>query len=255
MLIVVSPAKKLNMEPAKDVLPTEPVFAEQARELAAVADKLSLDELQKLMGLSPSLAQLNAERFGAFGKQQKKPAALAFAGDTYQGLEAASFDPHEMVWAQDHLRILSGSTVFCDRSMQLNLTGLKWEAGCITKRVPRSMPTGVLNWRTPSINRRRRLALLRSSIVHRRSISALSIRGALEIPVISPVFKERKNGKEKIVSFFAKKARGAMARFVVQHRITTPSGLMDFTGGGYEFQPCQSDTQKMVFVRDYPVTA
>ena len=96
------------MEPAKGVLATEPVFGEQARELAAVADKLSLDELQKLMGLSPSLAQLNAERFGAFGKQQKKPAALAFAGETYQGLEAASFDPDELVWAQDHLRILSG---------------------------------------------------------------------------------------------------------------------------------------------------
>ena len=154
------------MEPAKNVLPTEPVFAEQARELAAVAGKLSLDELQKLMGLSPSLAHLNAQRFGAFGKQRKKPAALAFAGDTYRGLDAASLDPHEMAWAQDHLRILSGFTVCCDRSTQLSLTGLKWEAGCITKRVTRSMPIGVVNWRTPSINRRRRLAPPRSSIVH-----------------------------------------------------------------------------------------
>jgi cytoplasmic iron level regulating protein YaaA (DUF328/UPF0246 family) len=78
---------------------------------------------------------------------------------------------------------------------------------------------------------------------------------ALTIPVMTPMFKERKDGREKIVSFFAKKARGAMARFVIQQMVTTPEGLTDFTSGGYEFQPDQSDAQTMVFVRDYPVAA
>ena len=72
---------------------------------------------------------------------------------------------------------------------------------------------------------------------------------------MTPMFKERKHGKEKIVSFFAKKARGAMARFVIQHRVTTSEGLAGFTSGGYEFQPDRSDAQTMVFVRDYPVAA
>lgn len=108
MLVVVSPAKKLNMEPVEGVTVTEPAFARHAEELAGVARALSVAELQKLMSLSVNLAQLNAERFAAFGSQETKAAALAFAGDTYQGLEAGSLDLDEMAWAQQHLRILSG---------------------------------------------------------------------------------------------------------------------------------------------------
>ena len=77
----------------------------------------------------------------------------------------------------------------------------------------------------------------------------------LSVPLITPVFMERKDGKEKIVSFFAKKARGAMARFVIQNQVSTPEELVDFSTGGYAFQPDQSNSQKMVFVRDYPVAA
>ena len=108
MLVVVSPAKKLDMQPVDGLKSTEPAFSRNAVELAAIARDLSLDDLQSLMGLSTNLAQLNADRFAAFGSQDRKAAALAFAGDTYQGLEATSLDPDEMVWAQNHLRILSG---------------------------------------------------------------------------------------------------------------------------------------------------
>lgn len=255
MLIVVSPAKKLDMEPAKEVLPTEPVFAEQARELAAVADKLSLDELQKLMGLSRSLAHLNAQRFGAFGKQQKKPAALAFAGDTYQGLDAASLDPHEMAWAQDHLRILSGlygvlRPLDAIEPYRLEMgSRLHNEKGKTLYAYWGSELADALNKQAATTG-----AAALVNCASQEYFGAVD-KNTLKIPVISPVFKERKNGKEKIVSFFAKRARGAMARFAIQHRITTPSGLMDFKSGGYEFQPCQSDAQKMVFVRDDPVMA
>ena len=255
MLIVVSPAKKLNMEPAEGVLATEPVFAQQARELAAVADELSLDELQKLMGLSPSLAQLNAERFGAFGEQQKKPAVLTFAGDTYQGLEAASLDPDEMAWAQNHLRILSGlygilRPLDAIEPYRLEMgSRLHTEKGTTLYAYWGRKLADVLNKQAAATG-----AAALVNCASQEYFGAVD-RGALAIPVISPVFKERKDGKEKIVSFFAKKARGAMARFVVQHRVTTPAGLVDFKGGGYEFQPGQSDAQTMVFVRDYPVAA
>ena len=255
MLIVVSPAKKLNMEPATDVLSTEPIFAEQTRELVAVAEKLSIDELQKLMGLSPSLAHLSAQRFRAFGRQQKKAAALAFAGDTYKGLEAASLDPHEMAWAQDHLRILSGlygilRPLDAIEPYRLEMgSRLHTEKGTTLYAYWGSELAKALNEQATATGS---AALV--NCASQEYFGAVD-RDALEIPVISPVFKEYKDGKEKIVSFFAKRARGAMARFAVQHRITTPEGLTDFTGGGYKFQPSQSDAQTMVFLRDYPVAA
>ena len=87
MLVVISPAKKLNMQPSLAIEPTQPMFGREADELAHVMQKLSLDALQSLMGISANLAKLNADRFASFGAQDKKPAALAFAGDTYQGLE------------------------------------------------------------------------------------------------------------------------------------------------------------------------
>ena len=108
MLVVISPAKKLNMQPSLTIEPTQPMFGQEANELAHVMKKLSLDELQSLMGISANLAKVNADRFASFGAQNKKPAALAFAGDTYQGLEATTLEPEDMAWAQNHLRVLSG---------------------------------------------------------------------------------------------------------------------------------------------------
>ena len=105
MLVVLSPAKKLDMSEV-DTTATDPQFADDAKALAKTARGLSQKDLQKLMGISENLAKLNADRFKAFGTMETKPAALAFAGDTYTGLEATSLDPEEMDYAQDHLRIL-----------------------------------------------------------------------------------------------------------------------------------------------------
>ena len=108
MLVVISPAKKLDMRTNNTVVSTQPAFHQDAIELAAVMKTHTIDELQSLMGISESLAKLNANRFAQFGAQDKKPAALAFAGDTYTGLEAATLEPEELLWAQNHLRVLSG---------------------------------------------------------------------------------------------------------------------------------------------------
>ena len=95
------------MRPLPTIEPTQPLFGQEADELAHVMQRLSLDELQSLMGISATLAKLKADRFASFGAQDKKPAALALAGDTYQGLEAATLEPTDMAWAQNHLRVLS----------------------------------------------------------------------------------------------------------------------------------------------------
>ncbi len=92
MLVVISPAKKLNMNSSVDAIPTAPVFSKQASELASIANNLKVTELQNLMGISENLAKLNSERFASFGNQQSMPAALAFAGDTYKGLNAITFN-------------------------------------------------------------------------------------------------------------------------------------------------------------------
>ena len=111
MLTVISPAKKIDSAPA--TLPsslriTTPAFSKDAAYLAKVAGELEADGLMKLMGISENLAALNMERFSCFGAQETKPAVLAFAGDTYQGLEASTLEEPELAWAQNHLRILSG---------------------------------------------------------------------------------------------------------------------------------------------------
>ena len=100
--------EKLNENSSLEVKPTKPIFSQNASELASIANNLSISELQNLMGISENLAKLNANRFTSFGKQKTMPAALAFAGDTYQGLNAHTFNKNDIEWAQDHLRIISG---------------------------------------------------------------------------------------------------------------------------------------------------
>ena len=109
MLVVVSPAKKLDMSPnGAKVKTSEPVFSEDIDKLVKAAGQLSEEGLRALMKISPALARLNKERFNNFGSQNRKPAAFAFAGDTYAGFDANSLDEDALRWAQEHMRILSG---------------------------------------------------------------------------------------------------------------------------------------------------
>ena len=109
MLVVVSPAKKLDMSPEVEKIKTsKPLFSDDTDRLVKAASQLSEENLQSLMKISPALARLNKERFNNFGNQERKPAAFAFAGDTYTGFDAKSLDEDALRWAQDHMRILSG---------------------------------------------------------------------------------------------------------------------------------------------------
>ena len=252
MLVIVSPAKKLDMEPVDAVKTTSPAFIDNAMELAAVARGLSFAELQKLMGLSTALAELNVGRFAKFGTQPTKAAALAFAGDTYQGLEAHSLDPDEMAWAQDHLRILSGLY-----GVLRPLDGIEPYRLEMGSRLKTDRGTSLYNYwgaqLADSLNAQATETGAQAVVNCASQEYFSAIDAAALIPkVITPVFMDRMAGQAKIVSFYAKKARGAMARYIIQHRLTDPVGLKDFNGGGYAYQADRSDTQKWVFLREDP---
>lgn len=249
MLITVSPAKKLDMTEVAGIDPTRPDFGADATQLAAIARDLSVKDLQKLMGISESLARLNAERFRDFGQMEEKPAALAFAGDTYQGLEAESLDADEMVFAQDHLRILSGlygvlRPLDAIQPYRLEMgSRLKTPRGASLYDYWGDRIAAALNAQAELLGTDTLINCASQEYFGAVDLSTLKPR------VITPVFLEDKNGEAKIVSFYAKKARGAMARFIIQRRLTTPEGLHDFDSGGYAFRPDLSEGDRWVFLR------
>jgi len=253
MLVVISPAKKLNMQPSPTIEPTQPIFGQEAHELAQVMQKLRLDELQSLMGISAKLAKLNADRFASFGKQDKKPAALAFAGETYQGLKAATLEPKDIAWAQNHLRVLSGLYGILRPLDAIEPYRLEMGSNLATARGKSlyqywgSKIAGALNEQAVATNSR---LLVNCASKEYFGVVDLAI---LKLPVVTPVFLENQNGKAKIVSFYAKKARGAMARFILQNRLKERVELQDFNAGGYRYQPDCSNVDNMVFVRDAAV--
>ncbi|MBO9445878.1 peroxide stress protein YaaA [Ruegeria sp. R14_0] len=254
MLVVISPAKRLDWA-ERDVEVTQPDFQDDAIRLSKTARNLTLGDLKKLMDLSDDLARLNRDRYRAFADTPEgeltRPAALAFAGDTYQGLEAASLDADEMAWAQDHLRILSGlygvlRPLDAIQPYRLEMgSKLKTRRGKNLYEYWRDQLSKALNVQGAEIG-----SDVLVNCASQEYFGAVDLK-ALKLRVITPVFMEDKAGTPKIVSFFAKKARGAMARYVIQHRLTDPKGLLDFDSGGYEYRPDLSEENKPVFVRPY----
>jgi len=253
MLTVISPAKKLDMDARDRVTPTLPSFQDDADNLASVARKLSVPQLRKLMGISEALAELNADRFRDFAPastaENSKPALFAFAGDTYTGLEAASLEPEEITYAQDHLRILSGLYGLLRPLDAMQPYRLEMGSRLKTKR-----GKSLYDYWGDQIA----LALNAQAdetgtgylvnCASQEYFGAVDL-AALKLQVITPSFLEDKPGGPKIVSFFAKKARGAMARFLIQNRITEPNQIKDFDIGGYVWQADLSTPEKPVFLR------
>jgi len=258
MLVVVSPAKKLNWDAAPQAGQTLPDFQKDATTLANVARKLSVPELQKLMSISQNLAELNSDRFKAFEPESTlenaRPAALAFAGDTYQGLDAPSLDAEALEYAQDHLRILSGLYGVLRPLDQIQAYRLEMGSRLKTRRGKSLYDY----WGTRLSKALDEQAAETGSDVlincaSQEYFGAVD-RKALKSPVVTPVFMEDKGEGPKIVSFFAKKARGAMARFIVENRLKSVDALKDFDTGGYQFDAAASSEDRLVFIRDYPET-
>lgn len=254
MLIVISPAKRLDWSP-QPVSLTTPDFLSEANSLARTMRARTLTEIKGLMGLSDDLARLNRDRYRGYSDAPDgdalRPAALAFAGDTYQGLEADTLDPDEMNWAQDHLRILSGLYGVLRPLDGIQPYRLEMGSRLKTRRGKNlydywgDAPARSLKAQAKSIGS--------DTLINCASQEYFGVvdTDKLGLRILTPTFLEEKDGKAKIVSFFAKKARGAMARFIITQRITNPEGVLDFELGGYTYDESASSPDQPVFKRPY----
>jgi cytoplasmic iron level regulating protein YaaA (DUF328/UPF0246 family) len=243
------------MDPV-DVPVTAPDFQDDAIRLSKTAKNLSLKDLKGLMGISDDLARLNRDRFQNFAAEPShdmtKAAALAFNGDTYQGLEAKTLNADDLAWAQDHLRILSGLYGLLRPLDAIQPYRLEMGSRLKTRR-GKSLYDYWGDTIAKTLNTHA-AAVDTDTLVNCASQEYFGAadRKALKLRVITPVFMEVKDDKPRIVSFFAKRARGAMARYVVENRVTDPDGIKQFGSGGYAFDPDLSEGDRWVFLRDYP---
>jgi cytoplasmic iron level regulating protein YaaA (DUF328/UPF0246 family) len=254
MLMVISPAKTLDFEtPPETAHYTLPVFAEHSEMLVDSLRKYTAEELSELMGISAKLAELNQARFSAWGLPftpgNAKPAVLTFKGDVYAGLQAESFSASAFQFAQAHLRILSGLYGLL-RPLDL-IQPYRLEMGT---RLPTARGENLYQFWGSRITEALNEAIAAQggaplvNLASNEYFKAVKVQ-QLNAPVITPVFKDFKNGAYKVISFYAKKARGMMVRFVVQHRIKDAEGLKAFTDAGYRFNPDLSSHERWVFSR------
>lgn len=256
MLFLISPAKALDYEtPAHVKTHTQPLFIEQSTELIAVLREKSPQQVAELMDLSDALAGLNAARYEAwvpkFTAKNSKQAVLAFDGDVYGGLDAKTLTEAELAWLQDHLCILSGLYGVL-RPLDL-MQAYRLEMGT---RLATPRGKNLYQFWGSAISQylnQRAAAHKTPVVVNLASEEYFKVvdRRVLLPRVVTCVFEERKaDGPYKIVSFFAKRVRGLMTRYAVQHRVTRVEQLKDFAEEGYCFAPAASEPDRLVFRRE-----
>jgi len=245
MLTVISPAKTLDFETA----PT-------TRRATQPARGLSTDAIRDLMGVSGKIAELNHERFmnwsPPFDLDNAKQALLAFRGDVYTGLEAETLDSAGLAFAQKHLRILSGLYGLL-RPLDL-MQPYRLEMGL--KFANRGGANLYAFWgdrisRTLDRQLGKSGSRVLVNLASNEYFKAVQPK-ALDAEIVTPVFKDLKGGKYKIISFYAKKARGQMARYIIDNAINDPEALKDFDVAGYRYSRDESAARELVFTRDTP---
>ncbi len=257
MLFLLSPAKSLDyttpVPAAVARQATEPQFTARAAELIAVLRQKTPAEVASLMELSDTLAALNVGRYAAWQPQStpanSKPAVLAFDGDVYGGLDAKTLTTADLRWAQQHLVLLSGLYGVLRPLDRLQPYRLEMGTALAT-------PHGkdlYAYWGDAVAEHLNALQadVARPVVVNLASqeYARVALRPALRARVIDCVFEDWKGDRYKIISFFAKRARGLMARYAVQHRITTPKKLLAFDADGYAHAPEVSTPDRLVFRR------
>lgn len=254
MLYVVSPAKNLDYEtPAVIDDFTLPQLMEDAQELAEVCVKLTPQDLSSLMHISDKLAGLNAARFAQwqpdFTPENAKQAILAFNGDVYTGIEATTFSPVDFEYAQQHLRILSGLYGLL-RPLDL-MQAYRLEMGTKLEN-PRgknlyefwgSIITDKINEQLAATDSKVLVNL--ASTEYFKSVKKKQLNAQL----VTPAFKDWKNGQYKMISFFAKKARGLMVQYLIKNQIDDVEGLLKFDLDGYVYNPELSKPDEPCFTR------
>lgn len=254
MLAILSPAKTLDF----DTEPTTkrhstPQFLDHSEKLIELLREKSPDQLCELMGISHKLGTLNWNRYMAwqlpFTPENSKQAILAFKGDVYTGLEANQLPEDDLLWAQDHLRILSGlygilRPLDLMQAYRLEMgTKLQNPNGADLYNFWNGQLTEALN---TDLSAQNNPVLI--NLASNEYFGAVQPK-SIQAPIITPVFKDWKNGKYKIISLYAKKARGMMANYMIRHRIESPEALKHFDTAGYAYSESDSDPQTWVFLR------
>lgn len=258
MILVISPAKALDYEtPPTTTTFTQPDFLDHAAELIEVLREKSPAQIAELMSLSDPLSSLNVARYASwsrpFAADNAKQALLAFNGDVYEGLDAKTLDDEDLAWAQEHLRILSGLYGVL-RPLDL-MQAYRLEMGTRLAN-PRGKNLYEF-WGeriTDELNRllareeeagRERVLLNLASDEYFKSVKPKKLAGR----IVTPVFEDWKGGRYKIISFYAKRARGLMSRYVITSRIDEVEALQGFDAEGYAFAADASDADTLVFRR------
>lgn len=255
MLVVISPAKTLDYEsPATTAQYSLPDYLADSSELITELRQLSPPEVSALMGISAKLGDLNFGRFlnwqPEFTPDNAKQSLLAFKGDVYTGLDAETLSEEQLQWAQDHLRILSGLYGLL-RPLDL-MQPYRLEMG--TKFANAKGKNLYEFWGekiTDGLNRvlekaSKPVLINLASNEYFKSV----LPGKLNAEIITPVFKDWKNDKYKIISFYAKKARGLMSRYIIENKINDPEKLKQFDVAGYRYNSAMSSAREWVFTRE-----
>lgn len=254
MLTIISPAKTLDFDsPATTSNHTQPDLLDQAEQIVDLMASYSPADIEKLMHISPKLADLNAQRFQQWSRPFKqgnaKQAVLAFKGDVYTGLEAQTLTEKELSYAQQHLRILSGlygllRPLDLMQAYRLEMgTKLATDKGKNLYDFWGPTITDLLNKQLTEINSDVLLNL--ASNEYFKSVQTKQINA----DIVTPVFKDWKNDKYKIISFYAKKARGQMTAWVIKNQVESIDKLADYNVDGYCYSENDSDAVNPVFTR------
>lgn len=260
MLFLLSPAKSLDYETPlpQPLTPTQPAFKARSQELISVLKEKSPQDIARLMDLSDALAALNVGRYQAwsprFTAKNSRPAAFAFNGDVYDGLDFRSLSPDDWAWAQDHLAILSGlygvlrpldwmQAYRLEMGTALATTQGKdlyqfWGAD-IAQHLNQRLKNATLKGKPPLV----------VNLASQEYFKAVQ-KKTLKADIVDCVFEDRKGESYKIISFFAKKARGLMVRYAVQNRLVDLAQLKGFDLDGYRYVEAVSEPNRLVFRRD-----
>jgi cytoplasmic iron level regulating protein YaaA (DUF328/UPF0246 family) len=262
MLFLLSPAKSLDYEtPMPQPLPHSlPSFPQRSQELISVLKQKSPQDIAQLMHLSDALASLNVARYQTwsprFTAKNSRQAAFAFNGDVYDGLEIRSLNPEDWAWAQDHLAILSGlygvlRPLDWMQAYRLEMgTALVTERGKDLYQFWGSDIATHLNQRLHEVSHHNTPAVV-VNLASQEYFKAVQ-KKTLNADIVDCVFEDCKAGQYKIISFFAKRARGLMARYAIQNRVTQVAQLKSFDLAGYRFSAAASEPRRLVFRRDEP---
>ncbi len=255
MLILISPAKSLDYKTVieSDVF-SMPDYLLESERIVKKLKKYKPDNLQDLMGISAKLAYENFDRYQAwslpFTVENARQAVLVFKGDVYQGMKVDTFGEQDFIYAQNHLRILSGLYGIL-RPMDI-VQAYRLEMGT---KLPVLKSKDLYEYWTKNVTNAVNKQLESNGsnlLVNLASNEYFKVldRSKLNARIITPEFKDKKNGQYKMISFFAKKARGMMTRFIIQNQISDPDQLIHFHEDGYSFNPDLSKGDKLVFSRE-----